>query len=159
MNIRKARLDDYAGILELYAELDELHQSNHSELFRPPEGASRPLDYIADLVNAHDKALFIAEENSEIMGLAECLVMRSPNFPVIKRREWVQLDSIAVKQDYQHKNIGSSLLKEVIQWAESKNIERIELKVYSFNTNALEFYSRNDFKDLARTMYLNLEEK
>jgi len=157
MNIRKATLDDYSGILELYSELDGLHRSNHTELFIQPEGPSRSKEYITDLVHGNDKALFVAEEDSQIIGLAECLIMRSPSFPVIKKRAWVQLDSIAVRHDYQHRNIGSSLLDVVIQWTQSMNIDRIEVKVYSFNTNALEFYNKNDFKDLAKIMYLNLE--
>lgn len=157
MNIRKATLDDYAGLLELYSELDELHRNNYSELFRRPKGVARSIEYINNLIHDNDKALFIAEVDYIIIGLAECLVMRSPNFPVIKEREWVQLDSIAIRHDYQHQNIGSSLLEVVTQWAQSKNINRIEVKVYSFNTNAIEFYNKNAFKDLARTMYLNLE--
>jgi len=43
----------------------------------------------------------------------------------------------------------------VIEWAKSKEIDRVELKVYSFNRNAIKFYSGKGFKELNRMMYLN----
>jgi GNAT superfamily N-acetyltransferase len=61
-----------------------------------------------------------------------------------------------VKREYQNYHIGSLLLRRVVEWAKSKQINRIELKVYSFNTGAIEFYSGKGFKELNKTMYLNL---
>ncbi|WP_459930241.1 GNAT family N-acetyltransferase [Desulfosporosinus burensis] len=52
----------------------------------------------------------------------------------MKKREWIQLDGIAVKGEYQNHNIGSLLLNKVVEWAKSKEINRIELKVYAFNS-------------------------
>ena len=54
-----------------YAELDELHRSNHPELFIQPEGDSRSLEYITDLINSDNKELFVAKEDSNIIGLAQ----------------------------------------------------------------------------------------
>lgn len=158
MIIREAIIDDYKGVLELYAELDELHRLNHPELFIRPEKDYRAVEYIDDLIRSSNKKLFIAEEGSEIIGLAECFIANSVVFPIIRKRKWVQLDSIAVRQGYQHQKVGSLLLNEVVQWAKSKKINRIELKTYAFNQNASEFYSKNGFKDLAKMMYLNLEQ-
>jgi GNAT superfamily N-acetyltransferase len=157
MIISEAIIDDYEGLLELYAELDEFHRSNHPELFIRPEKAYRAIEYIDDLINSNDKMLVIAEEGSKIIGLAECFIANSAVFPIIKKRKWVQLDSIAVRQGYQHQNVGSLLLNEVVQWAKSKKINRIELKTYAFNQNAARFYSKNGFGGLAKIMYLDLE--
>jgi ribosomal protein S18 acetylase RimI-like enzyme len=113
-------------------------------------------EYIEEILNDSNQGLFVAEVDSNIIGLAECYIQKSSEFPVVRKREWVQLDNIAVKKEYKRRNIGSLLLKKVIEWAKSKNVSRIELKVYSFNSNAVEFYSRNDFKDLSKTMYMEL---
>ena len=94
--------------------------------------------------------------NSEIVGFAECYILKSSNFPVIINRKWIQLDNIAVKRNYQNSHVGSLLLEKVIEWAKFKEVDRIELKVYSFNKNAIEFYSEKCFEDLSKTMYLNL---
>lgn len=63
---------------------------------------------------------------------------------------------IAVKREYQNLHIGSLLLRKVIEWAKSKKVKRIELKVYSFNKYADEFYSEKGFKDLSKAKHLDL---
>lgn len=155
--IRKASINDYEGLCLIYEEIDEIHRINHSEIFIKPSDYARAKEYINEIINDDSKVLFVAEVESNIVGFAECLTVKSSSFPVIKKREWVQLDNIAVKSEYQNKNIGTLLFKNVVKWTKDKGINRIELKVYSFNTNAIKFYSNNEFKDLNKTMYLNLE--
>lgn len=153
--IREATIDDYNDLCEIYSELDELHRLNHPELFIKPNGYVRTREYISELIKDNNKALFVADLNSKVIGFAECYIQKSSNFPVIKKREWVQLDNIAVKKEYQKYHVGSLLLDKVIEWSKRSKINRIELKVYSFNENAIEFYSHKGFKDLNKTMFLN----
>lgn len=156
IKIREAVINDYEILCEVYAELDKQHRLNHPELFIKPDDYARAKEYILENINDSNKALFVADVDSKVVGFAECYIQKSSNFPVIKKREWIQLDNIAVKGEYQNYHIGSLLLKKVVEWAKSKQINRIELKVYSFNNNAIEFYSGKNFKDLNKTMYLDL---
>lgn len=156
IEIRKAILDDYAELCKIYTELDEYHRVNHPELFVKPVGFARGKRYIADKIADNNQAIFVAELDNKIVGLAECYILKSPGFPIIRRRKWVHLDNIAVLRDYQECHIGSYLLEKVIQWAEFKGIKRVELKVYSFNKNAIGFYSSKGFRELSKMMYLDL---
>lgn len=156
IKIREAIANDYEELCGIYSELDEYHRLNHPELFIKPVDCSRAIEYISETINDNNKVIFVAEIETKIIGFAECYILKSSNFPVIKKREWIQLDNIAVKKDYQNCNIGSLLLEKVLEWAKIKKVNRIELKVYSFNINAIEFYSGKGFKDLNRIMYLNL---
>jgi ribosomal protein S18 acetylase RimI-like enzyme len=156
IKIREAVINDYEGLCEVYAELDEHHRLSHPELFIKPDDYARAKEYIAEAINDSNKALFVAVIDSKVVAFAESYIQKSSNFPVIKKREWVQLDNIAVKREYQNNHIGSLLLNKVVEWAKSKQVNRIELKVYFFNKGAIEFYSGKGFKDLNKTMYLNL---
>lgn len=156
IKFREASINDYEGLCEVYVELDELHRLNHPELFIKPEEYARAKEYILGSINDGNKALFVAEVDSKVVAYAECNLQTSANFPVIKKREWVQLDGIAVKREYHNHHIGSLLLKRVVEWAKSKGVNRIELKVYSFNSEAEDFYVRKGFKELSKAMYLNL---
>ena len=154
--IRAASIEDYAELCIIYEELDEYHRVSHPELFVKPDDIPRAKEYLSEIITDPTKALFVAEAESKVVGFAECYVLRSSSFPVIKKREWVQLDNIAVKREYQNYHVGSMLLNKVFEWTKSKEINRIELKVYTFNSNAANFYSSKGFKDLNKTMYLNL---
>jgi diamine N-acetyltransferase len=156
IKIREAVIKDYEGLCEIYAELDEHHRLNHPELFIKPEDYPRAKEYVTETINDSNRALFVAEIDSKVVGFAECYIQKSSSFPVIRNRKWVQLDNISVKEEYRNYHIGSLLLKEVFHWAKCKEIYRVELKVYSFNKNAIEFYSGKGFEELNKTMYLNL---
>ncbi|WP_088228921.1 GNAT family N-acetyltransferase [Desulfosporosinus sp. FKB] len=156
IKIREAEINDYEDLCEIYVELDEQHRLNHPELFKKPEDYGRAKEYISEIINDGNKTLFVAVVDSIVVAFAECCIQKSTDFPVIKKREWVQLDGIAVKKEYQNYQIGSLLLSKVIGWAKSKKIVRVELKVYSFNNSADKFYSRKGFKDLSKVMYLDL---
>lgn len=154
--IREAVIEDYSELCKVYAELDEYHRFNHPELFIKPDDYARAKEYISEIIDDNSKALLVAIMDTKVIGFAECNLLKSSNFPVIKKREWIQLDSIVVRSTYQNCHVASSLLAKVIEWAKSKEVNRVELKVYSFNRNAIEFYSGKGFKELNRTMYLNL---
>lgn len=151
--VREATLDDYEALCEIYSELDTLHRENHPELFIKPDDYARAREYIDEMIKGRDRALFVAIMDAIVVGFAECYILESSSFPVIKKREWVQLDGIAVKKEYHKNRIGSLLFQKVVQWAESRDINRIELKVYSFNRNAVEFYLKQGFKELNKTLY------
>ena len=57
---------------------------------------------------------------------------------------------------YQNCNIGSLLLEKAKEFAKSKGINKIELKVFSFNKKSIEFYYKKGFKDLNKSMYFDL---
>lgn len=158
MNIilRPAVMEDYADLCTIYAELDDLHRSHHPELFIKPPEHSRAMAYIAGIIADDSKALFVAAAGDRVVGFAECYVLKASSFPVIRPREWVQLDNIAVLKEYRGQHIGSLFLDKVIQWAKMKEINRLELKVYAFNESAIGFYTGKGFKDLNKTMYLDL---
>jgi GNAT superfamily N-acetyltransferase len=156
IKVRQATIRDYKELCEIYEELDELHRVNHPELFIKPEGYARTKDYILEIIQDINKTLFVAEIESRIIGLAECYVVESRNFPLLKKRKWIQLDNIVIRRNYQKQNIGTLLLKKVVEWAKSKKIKRIELKVYSFNSAAIDFYLKNGFKEFSKSMYLEL---
>lgn len=153
---RKARIADYEELLGIYTEVDELHRTNHPELFKKPEDGARARSYIEENLSNESKVLFVAETAGTIVGFAECYIQRSSTFPVIREREWVQLDNIAILKEYQHLHAGSRLLDEVVDWAREKGISRVELKVYDFNSSARDFYISKGFKPLIQSMYLDL---
>lgn len=154
--IRKAIVDDFEKLKPLYNELDELHRSNHPEIFVDNTIDIRTKNMIEEIIKNPEKELFIAEIKSEIVGLAECYTSYSLNNPIFKKRKWIQLNFIVVKQEYQMLNIGSLLLEKVKKWAKEREINEIELNVFSFNKSAIEFYNKKGFRDISKKMHLDI---
>ena len=71
------------------------------------------------------------------------------------------ISSIAVKQEFFHNNIGTIMMKTVIEHSREKKCKRILLRVYSDNIRAIRFYKKNGFYitealDNWKVMVLNL---
>ncbi len=157
ITIRTVKLEDIDNINVLYKEVDEFHLEKYPELFKKAEQEGRPLEYIKSIIETPYREIFVAECEGEISGIAEVVVTRNQPFPVKVDMKWVVLDNIVVGKKFKGRGIGSMLIDCVIDWAKDWNINRIELKVYEKNSEALSFYEGKGFETLNRTMFLNIK--
>ncbi|HEX8371034.1 MAG TPA: ribosomal protein S18-alanine N-acetyltransferase [Pyrinomonadaceae bacterium] len=92
--------------------------------------------YKNELLRDDSKAI-IAEMNGEVIGFIAARLITSVNEGEIL--------NIAVRQTFQNKGIGTLLLKETIEFLESKKIESVWLEVRKSNFAAQDFYRKNGF--------------
>lgn len=157
INIRVATLKDYESLNLLYNELDEMHRSHHPEIFVDNLKDIRGIKDLEEILENPNKNLFVATIDSEIVGFVECYISSTPNVPVFKKRKWVQLSLIIVKDEYRLLNIGTLLFEKVKEWAKENKIYEIELIAYSFNSKAISFYENKGFKEISKKMYLEIK--
>ena len=62
-----------------------------------------------------------------------------------QRENIYYIDDVVVKSTYRNQGIGTNLFKCIEQHAIKDNIKRIELSVWSFNENAMQFYQKIGF--------------
>lgn len=154
--IRKIGEKDFGDINKLFIKVDEYHRINLSSIFEKKENIGRTIEYLKNICNSEESELFVAEYDSEIVGIVEINIRRAVNNFLKKDREWVSLDTIMIKEKYRNNGIGEMLVDTVLDWSREKNINRIELNVYEFNKNAIKFYQRLGFETLNRTMYIEI---
>jgi len=157
LHIRPAENNDYSGLLEIYKELDEYHQIEHPEIFERIQEENRSKEYISYLVESKTSLLLVALIEDEIIGFAEGYIKENSSFPVFKKREWFQLDNIAIKNKYQGEGFGRKLFQAIEHWATGQRLKRIELNVYSFNQGATRFYEQLGFHELCKSYFLTID--
>jgi len=156
MELRCAEISDFSKINELYEQLDKEHRVVHLERFQEPKVYGRTTEYKMDLITNPDSQLIVAISNLEIAGCIEGRIMQSPDFPVLRERKWLQVNSLVVNENHRCKGIGQALFDCLVKWSNSKGIESIELNVYSFNEAAIAFYRKNGLNEIIKTMYNRL---
>ena len=65
----------------------------------------------------------------------------------IKKYKAIALKRIYVLQEYQHANVGTTLMNYALQFAAEKNYQVLWLGVYEENKKAKNFYNKFEFKD------------
>ena len=152
ISVRKAIVEDYNAICELYDEIDALHRDNLPRIFQKPDGAARERDYYLGLIADEDTALFVAEAGGKLVGFVHAVVRDAPDFPVVVPRCFAMVDCIGVRSGFQNQGIGRTLMERMEAWATAKGATSIELNVYDFNETAISFYEGLGFHGISRKM-------
>ena len=58
------------------------------------------------------------------------------------------INNVAIKQEYRSKGIATRLLKRLISYGEENSMQFISLEVRASNTNAIELYDKQGFKNV-----------
>lgn len=150
--VRKARIDDYNTLCELFDEIDALHRHHLPHLFQKPNSAAREQDYLSEQITDEDIGLFVAEAGKELIGLVHAVIIETPDFPVFVPRRYASVNNIVVKAGFQNHGIGKLLIEKIQAWAVAKGATSLELNVYEFNETAIAFYEKVGFQSVSRKM-------
>ena len=157
LTIRKATLDDYNAVCELFDEIDALHRDNLPHIFQKTDGTAREQAYYADQIADENIALLLAEVGVELVGVVHAIIRDAPDFPIFMPRCYAVVDSLVVKSGFQHHGIGKALMEKMHDWAAAKGAASIELNVFEFNHNAILFYEILGYQALSRKMSMDLK--
>lgn len=164
--IRPARLEDYEDIQPLAEQMDSMHREHLPERFRRQDGPPRSREYIAALIADQDTLLAVAEcgtvrapetSGRRLVGIINAGLTETPNIPVKVRRVFVKIRGIVVLPEMRRQGIGRALVNEVSRWARERGGVEVQLNVYDYNPDAMEFLRALGFAPLSHRLYLALE--
>lgn len=103
--------------------------------------------------NEYNK-IFIAIENDEIMGYIYCKL----NFiesDVTNELEAL-IDGLYVEERFRNQGIATALINKAKEWSKLNGAKYINVNVLDKNTNALNLYKSNEFRDYERKLKCEL---
>lgn len=156
IHVRLAIPQDYQAIAAIGRESQNLHQRAHPETFNKDTPGFTE-EHIRHLIEGEHTAVYVAEENSTIVGYALLRVHTPSYFDVFKPQMIAEISDIAVTDTMRGKAVGYLLFEAAKDWAKSKGAQRLELTVWEFNKDARAFYERQGMQTLYRTMTLPIE--
>lgn len=150
--IRTAESGDYEGFLKVFSETEEYHRLNVPWKFRKPELELFSRDYYHEILNNQDAILMLAENKSEIVGYILGFRQDVVAGPILQKRNYAHIDDLVVKSDYRKQGIATLLMAEFEKSAKAKGANEIELNVWTFNQNAIEFYNKKGYEVFSQKM-------
>ena len=157
ISLRKATVDDYNNLCELFDEIDSLHRNHLPHRFQKASGPAREHNYYSGLIADENVGFFVAEMGDELVGFGHVIVSDTPAFPIFVPRRYATVDSIVVKSGFRERGIGRALMDKMQEWAIVKGATSIELNVYEFNETAISFYEGLGYQTISRKMSKELQ--
>ena len=156
MNIRFATESDLSRINELRRQVNDLHTAARPDMFKPgfPQEVQ---DYLHTMFEADNKHILVAEMNGRIVAfacLAEVVTSATPYRPA---RRFLEVDEIGVDESVRRQGVGRQLFEEIRRIAKANGFTRVELNMWEFNDEALNFYEAIGFTTYRRYMEMNVD--
>ena len=139
MDIRFAKPEDVAGILNLLKQVGRVHHEGRPDIFRSNAqkyGASQ----VIAMLDSSKTPIFVAESNGKVLGYGFCIIKEHKNDPVIADHTELYIDDLCVDESCRGEHIGKAIYEEIVRYAKMRKCYNVTLNVWSCNENAMGFY-------------------
>jgi len=142
-------------IVELWKEFIDFHKEIDPFCTRSEDGPKNFEKFVRDLIESEDAHVVVALDGDSVVAYSICDIGEYP--PVLRHKKFGFISDMAVKATHRRKGIGELLLARMLDWCESRNLDRIELHVVHGNKIGHSFWTKHGFKDCRHTLYIERE--
>lgn len=143
MEIRRARMEDYAQLRALMAMDFEFHRGARPDYFKP--SADYRKAELEELLDAPQSIAWVAALDGRVVGLCFGRIRRTQENEFCRAREIAFIEDIVVQPEFRGQGIASALLERARAQAKAAKVEGMELCAWAFNEAALRLYARAGF--------------
>ena len=144
MRIKIMEKNDIADVQLLFAELQNLHAKNEPEIF--VKDVVRSAEYYLDILNKNDRVIWVAVENSKVVGCIKGKIIDFDGKDILKKRKYGFIDGMIVDKSNRGKLVEYKLQNALFSWFKEQGITHIEASVWNFNENAKKYYEAFGYK-------------
>lgn len=155
VTICSATLEDYQTINTLVKEGHDEHVTEVPTVFKSVASVM-PNSYYKELLESSTSTIFVAKNQEALIGFAVISIESAPPFDSLVQRQYAYIHDFGVKKDVQKQGVGKLLFTACVTWAQTMNVTSIELNVWDFNTNAIDFYKHLGMESVSRKMAIQI---
>lgn len=146
LQIRNAGPDDFPAVHTLMQQIHTLHTDNRPDIYVNTDPL--PMKAYQAMLSDETAVLLAAEkEGNGVIGICFAGIKPQQPNPKMQPRQVLFLDCLCVHQNYRGQGVGKALMTAVKTEAKQRGAETIELMVWSFNHNAIDFYRNLNFSE------------
>jgi ribosomal protein S18 acetylase RimI-like enzyme len=141
VRVRRATADDVPELVRFFAELDRMQRE--WRVFTPRPGFYDEVGAkFRAAIGDRDHLVLVAEEAAEHVGMAYAEAHTPSRF---SDERALELSGVVVRSDFRGRGVGRALVAEAARFAEEHGIPWIELKTFSPNQGAMDFWESLGF--------------
>ncbi|MBR2645800.1 MAG: GNAT family N-acetyltransferase [Clostridia bacterium] len=155
MAVRFAKESELDRVNALRKQVNDLHVAGRPDIFKP--GFSKELqDHIRTIWNDPRQRIVIDECDGVLCGFAVLNHITRPENPFMRVRDYLDIDEFCVDKAYRRTGVGTELMTFIRDYAREQGFSKVELNMWEFNRDALQFYEAIGFSTYRRYMELEL---
>lgn len=151
---RDCTSEDYDIVNQFMLELHEFHQAKRPDFFA--ECSAFPREVFDENSSSDSNKMFFAIIDNEVAGFCDVTFKKPNPFPIIKPRKVLYIEDIIVHKDFRRHGVGSAIYEECLRLAKEYSACSVELMVWPFNENALQFYENKGMTERAKIMEIKV---
>lgn len=136
--IRKAKKEDFSEIHNLVMQVHKIHFQQRSDIYKDVNPLKQE-EFIENL-SKDSNIYLVAELENKVIGICFAQIKEISHNYIMKDRKILHIENICVDENIRKNGIGKKLYEKTRKIAKEMNIDSIELMVWGFNQNAIEFY-------------------
>ena len=140
MNVRFAKREDSARIMELLGQVNLVHHLGRPDIFKL--GTKYTLDELSIIIDDTQKPILIAEECGEVLGYCFCIYQQHEDSNLLTDIKTLYIDDLCVDEVARGKGVGKVLYDAAVRLAKDTECYNVTLNVWSCNQSALRFYQK-----------------
>jgi len=157
--VRRAERSDIPQILPLLDLLDAIHLEMYPERFRAPLGGGRSSSELVRALVDASQEYWVAVQEGRVLGVALYQHRKQEAHPVMKAESFLMVDMLVVDPAHRGKGIGRLLMDQASKRAREEKYNRLEVKVYEKNQQALKLYESMGYTTTLRTLGIALSDQ
>lgn len=146
MIIRNAKESDIDRINQMYDELLAMHIDARPDLFKNACAAN----FSVENLTADDKISIVAESEGRTFAMCFANVSQKSDAKV------VNIYDFFVENEFRRKGVATKMYDKMCEIAREMSADRVELMVWGFNNQAVEFYKSLGMKTQRYVMEISL---
>ncbi len=145
MHIRNASPADLEAIITLNASVQQKHAEALPDIFKAPTQSQQAKDAFRTFLADSTTLMLLAEEAQPVGYLWAQFQNRPEGWARLGQR-LLYIQHMAIAPPFRRKGAGGLLLAKAVDTARREGIKRVELDVWSFNSEAKRFYAKHGFE-------------
>lgn len=155
--IRKAKFCDIPDLVMLNSQVQDIHVKLFPEVFKT--GDTHLIgEWFSEVLSSDDYCVFVALENDVSVGYMTVRKLIKPERPFKKGIRCAYIDQVCIHPDHRRMGIFKALLKGAEEEAVSWGMNRLELDVWTENSNAVKSFEKSGFTTFNQKMFLLLNQ-
>ena len=144
MDIRRATPEDALTVATLGAVIQDSHQIERPDWFKPANPASA-VEFYREMLSDPKVTVFLAEEGDDALGFLMAVTHHRPDTPLSFAQTVLEVDQIGVSPTARRRGVGHALFQAARELADEVSAYRIVLTTWIFNDGAHRFFESEGF--------------